>query len=193
MARVLIFIFSITALISCSKNKEASTIPPEVIPANLFGSVYDFNMTPLDITTPDKGFFSLIMNGTLYKVVFNAVDEAAANATIRFASDSILMADSREYASLGRDVISYWPVAENEIEVFFKDGRKINGYFDENTKFGGTFGEQVIAQWRDPADPAKPNQKARSDIRNLVRRYADKDGPGPENAPVYLSVTVSKP
>jgi hypothetical protein len=50
----------------------------------------------------------------------------------------------------------------------------------------------VISTWRDDADPTKPNDKARADLKEFVRRYQDKDGSGPEGAPVYLNVTITK-
>lgn len=193
MPRLLVFLFLFIALISCSKKEDESTIPPAVIPDIIYGTVYEFNVTPLDMTTPDKGFFSISADNTLYQVVFNATDQTQSNAILHFTSDSILTEASREFANLGRDAIAYNPVAANEIEILFKDGRKILGRFDANTSFGGVFGEQVIAQWRDPTDPAKPNQKAKDDLRNFVHRYADKDGPGADKTPVYLFVTVSRP
>lgn len=193
LMRLLVFLLLITALISCSE-KEEGTIPPAAIPDEIFGFVYEWNVTPLNITTPDKGFFLIIMNGTFYKIEFNATDQAQANATLRFAADTVLTDDSREFTNFGRDAIAYFPIKENEIEILFRDGRRVFGLFDvNNTIFSGTFGEQLISQWRTPGDPTKPNQKAKDDIRNLIRRYSDKDGPGPNVTPVYLSVTVSQP
>src|SRR5215218_604298 len=191
MHRFLVFLLLITALISCSKKEEQRSLPPAVIPDIVSGSIYEFNVTPLDITTPDKGYLVILMNDVMYKVAFNATDSAQSNAVLYFASDSILTNDSREFSNRGRDAIAYYPVAENELEILFKDGRKVVGRFDANTSFGGTFGEQLIAQWRDPADPAKPTQKAKDDIQNFIHRYADKNGPDVGTTPVYLSVTVS--
>ncbi len=191
MPRLLVLLLLLTALISCSKKEEEQT-PPVVIPDVINGTITEVNVTPLDITTPDKGSLLVSANNTIYKVEFNATDQLQSNATLNFESDTILTNDSREFANLGKDAIAYNPVAENEITIYFKDGRKISGGFNFNTSFGGVFGEQLISQWRDPGDPAKPNQKAKDDIRTFVQRYTDKDGSGPDITPVYLSVTVSK-
>ena len=123
---------------------------------------------------------------------FNAAAESASNAYLVFASDTILIDQSREFTNLGKDAIAYTPVAVNQITIFFHDGRKITGSFNSNTSFGGVFGEVLIRQWRESNDPAKPTQKAKDDIIKLIHRYADKDGPGPEIAPQYLFATVSK-
>ncbi|HEX8675730.1 MAG TPA: hypothetical protein VF700_00835 [Segetibacter sp.] len=192
MRRIIVLLLLINALISCSKKEEALN-PPVVIPDIINGAINEINVTPLDITTPDKGSLSISMNNTNYKVDFNATDEAKSNATLFFGSDTILTDESREFASFGKDAVAYRPVGANEITINFKDGRKISGRFDPITSFGGVFGEQLISQWRTSNDPAKPNQKAKDDIRNFVQRYSDKDGPGSGNTPVYLSVTVSKP
>ena len=190
--RLSCFLLLLTVLASCSK-KEGTTLPPVVIPDKIDGVVYEFNVTPVNITTPDKGVLLISMNNTLYRVEFRAAEQAASNAVLHFASDSILTNASREFANLGKDAVAYNPVADNEIDINFKDGRKIRGLFTHITNFGGTFGEQLIAQWRQPGDPARPNQKAKDDIRNFVQRYDDKDGPGPDMAPIYLSATVTKP
>jgi hypothetical protein len=191
MYRFLVLFFILSIFISCSKN-EGGTSTPDVIPTVINGSVTEFNVTPLDINTPGEGTFFIFANNTSYKVDFNAAAEAQSNARLIFASDTILTDESREFANLGKDAIAYYPVADNQIEIFFDDGRKINGLFDFNTSFGGVFGEQLISQWRNPNDPSKPTQKAKDDIINLLHRYADKDGPGPETAPEYLFVTVTK-
>jgi len=191
MQRFLVFLLLLIAFVSCSK-EEGAPVQPVEIPAIINGTVYEFNVTPSDITTPDKAFLLILMNNTMYRVVFNAADSVEANAVLRFATDSILTKESREFSNQGRNALAYYPVNENEIEILFKDGRKVDGLFDPGvTNFGGTFGEQLISQWRDPNDPAKPTQKAIDDIRNFVRRYADKDGPGPDAKPTYLSVTVT--
>lgn len=190
MYRLLVLLFVLNALISCSKN-EAGPTPPVVIPDIINGVINEINLTPSNITTPDKGLLLISANNTIYRVVFDATDQPQSNAILYFESDTILTDDSREFANFGKDAIAYNPVAENEITINFKDGRKISGMFDPYTSFGGVFGEQLISQWRDPGDPAKPNQKAKDDIRNLIRRYSDKDGPGTDITPVYLSVTVS--
>lgn len=194
MRRCIVFLLLLAVFVSCSKEEKGGALPPSVIPNIISGTVYEINVTPLDITTPDKGFLTIFMNDVLYKVQFDATDSSQSNARLYFATDSILTSESREYANLGRDAIAYNPLAENDIEMIFKDGRKVLGHFSDGvTSFGGTFGEQVIAQWRDPTDPSKPTQKAKDDVRALVRRYADKDGTGPGSTPTYLSVTVSKP
>ncbi|MEJ7679667.1 MAG: hypothetical protein WKG06_17765 [Segetibacter sp.] len=191
MGRLLVLLLLLNALISCSK-KEEGLLPPVVIPDIINGTINEIDVTPLNITTPDKGSLLISANNTIYKVEFNATDQSQYNAILFFESDTILTNDSREFANLGKDAIAYNPVAKNEITINFKDGRKISGMFDPGTSFGGVFGEQLISQWRDPSDPAKPNQKAKDDIINFIHLYADKDGPGSDITPIYLSVTVSK-
>jgi hypothetical protein len=178
------------ASISCSKDEEAP--PPDIIPEVINGVIKEFGVTPVDITTPDKSTFSISMNNTMYKVESIAVAQSQSNAILFFASDSILTDESREFANLGKDAIAYSPVAQNLVTVTFNDGRKVSGSFDGSTSFGGVFGEQLISQWRDPADQTKPNQKAKDDISKFVTLYSDKDGAGPDNSPVYLLVQVSK-
>lgn len=192
MCRLIVILSFVASMISCAK-KEDGTIPPAVIPDIINGFVTEVNVTPLNITTPDKGSFLISVNNTIYKVEFDAADEAQSNATFRFVTDTILTAQSREFANLGKDVIAYNPVAANQIEIRFNDGRKVSGQFTSYTSFGGVFGEQLISQWRDPADPSKPTQKAKDDILNFIHRYSDKDGPGADITPTYLLVTVSKP
>jgi hypothetical protein len=182
-------LFAVT-VISCSKDK--TELPPVVIPDIINGTVREITVMPIDITTPDKANFTISMQNVIYKVEFNAVPEGESNATIFFASDSILSADSREFANLGKDAVSYNPLRENEVIVIFKDGRKVDGLFDFNTSFGGTFGKELIDEWREPNDPAKPNKKANDDIMEFVRRYDDKDGSGPGVEPIYLNATVTK-
>src|SRR5215203_2592760 len=104
MPRFVTLLSLVIALVSCSKNEGGQTIPPAVIPDIIRGTINEFNVTPLDVTTPDKGFLSIAMNDVLYKVAFNATDSAQSNAVLYIATDSILTADSREFASLGRDV-----------------------------------------------------------------------------------------
>src|SRR5688572_25176816 len=191
MYRFLMLFVVVSTFISCSKN-ETGPPPPVVIPAIIDGAITEFNLTPLDITTPNKGTFLISANNTNYKVDFDAAAQASSNAILIFESDTILTDQSREFANLGKDAITYNPVAENLISIFFDDGRKVTGSFNLNTSFGGVFGEATISQWRDPVDPAKPTQKAKDDIINLVERYSDKDGPGPETTPQYLFVKVSK-
>lgn len=178
-------------ILSCSKNDD-NTSPVAVIPDIINGHVMEIMVTPVDSTTPGTGSFLIWMTNTIYKVDFNATAQTQSNAVLFFDSDTILTNDSREYANLGKDVIAYRPVGVNEITVAFYDGRKITGGLDAETSFGGTFGEALISQWRSSPEPTKPTQKAKDDIQNFVRRYDDKDGDGPETAPVYLSVTVSK-
>ena len=189
MSRLLVFLLMLTASVSCSKNDKG--VPPAAIPDMIDGVLLDINVTPLNITTPDKGLILISMNNTRYNVEFNAVAQAQSNATLVFASDTILRDDSREFANLGKDAVSYNPVGPNEITIRFNDGRKIFGWFDPNTNFGGVFGEQLISQWRTANDPAKPNQKAKDDISYFVKLYRDMNGPAPGITPVYLSVQVS--
>jgi hypothetical protein len=178
-------------LVSACSDK-TNTLPPVVIPDIIFGEVIDFNVTPVDITTPDKGAFSVLMNNTIYKVVFDAVDQAQSNATLAFVNDTVLIDQSREYAYLGKDIIAYNPIKENEITLTFTGGRKVSGLFVLNTNFIGTFGETLINQWRDAADLTKPNQKAKDDLRNFIKHYEDADGSGPGTDPIFLSAQVTK-
>src|SRR4051812_43745030 len=159
--RVAFALFLISA-VSCSNDEKG--LPPVVIPDNISGPISEVMVTPIDITTPDKGSLLVSMNNTGYKVEFNAVAQAQSNATLSFASDTIIRDDSREFANLGPNVVAYNPVGPNEITIHFNDGRKIIGWFDPNTNFGGTFAPTLIATWRDPLDPAKPTQKAKTDI-----------------------------
>ena len=191
MYRLLAAFILFAAFISCSKSDDTST-PPVVIPDHIEGEVTEVTLTPIDINTPDKGQFLISSNGTSYKVTFNAADQAASNAFLVFETDTILTDSSREYTNLGKDAISYNPVKSNLLSIFFNDGKKITGSFDLNTSFGGVFGEALIAQWRSAGDPSRPTQKAKDDLMNLVMRYADKDGPGPETGRQYLVVTVTK-
>jgi hypothetical protein len=190
MRRFFVIVLILYACISCSKNN--SELPPGVIPSEINGVITEIDVTPINITTPDKGTFLISMNNTIYKVVFNAVVQAQSNAVISFATDTILNNESKEFANLGKDAIAYNPVKENEVVINFNDGRKVSGQFTLYTSFGGIFGEQLISQWRDSIDHTKPNQKAKDDIRNFIKRYGDIDGPGPDNTPVYLSAQVSK-
>ncbi|HZI54600.1 MAG TPA: hypothetical protein VFD56_12880 [Chitinophagaceae bacterium] len=187
----IVFLLISAFFISCSKDDKGQPTP-DPIPDVINGVITEIDLTPVDITTPGTGRFFISANNTRYQVEFSAVALAASNATLTFDTDTILTDQSREYANLGIDVISYNPVKENQIIMSFNDGRRVTGVFDFNTSFGGVFGETLISQWRDPSDPSKPNQKAKDDIINLVRRYGDKDGPGPEIAPQFLFATVSR-
>lgn len=191
MFRHLVLLFVFGNFISCTKN-ENKTPPADTIPVVINGSVAEITLTPLNITTPDKGNFFIFSNNTRYFVEFTATSNAQSNAIIIFDTDTILTDDSREYANLGDDAVSYNPVKSNNITLVFNDGRKVNGIFDLNTSFGGVFGKAIISQWRTPGDPTKPNQKARTDIINLIHLYGDKDGPGPEIAPQYLFAKISR-
>jgi hypothetical protein len=191
MYRLLLCFIVCGFFISCSKN-ENNTPPAGVIPDVINGSVTEIILTPINITTPDKGTFFIFSNNTRYTVEFNAVSNAQSNAILIFDSDTILSDDSREYTNLGNDAVSYNPLRNNNITLILNDGKKVNGFFDIKTSFGGVFGEAVISQWRTPGDPTKPTQKAKDDIINLVYRYGDKDGPGPEIAPQYLFAKISK-
>jgi hypothetical protein len=190
MFRLCVFLFVLIASLSCSKHE--TDLPPVVIPNIIDGVLLEITVTPQNITTPDKGSLLISMQNTIYKVDFNAVAQAQSNATLFFASDTVLRDDSREFASFGKDAISYNPVGPNEITIRFTDGRKIVGLFNPGTSFGGVFGEQLIAQWRNPADPSRPNQKARDDISNFIKLYRDINGPAPGISPVYLFVEVFK-
>lgn len=192
MYRFLVAVFFLCCLWSCSKDNGYPMPPPSVIPADLQGGITEFTLAPLDINTPDKGSFEVFANNTLYQVDFDAVPEASSNATISFRSDTILTDLSREFANVGPDAVAYFPVAINQVVVYFKDGRKVTGFFNGNSSFGGIFGAALISQWRTPNDPTKPNQKAMDDLIHLVERYADADGPGSGTSPQFLSATVSK-
>src|SRR5437868_9228081 len=110
MRNRLVILFLLTALISCSKQKE-ETIPPALIPDIINGLINEIAVTPLNITTPDKGSFLISANNTIYQVEFNATDQAQSNAGLSFSSDSILTNESREFANFGKDVVAYNPVA----------------------------------------------------------------------------------
>ena len=191
MYRFLLLCLALGSFISCSKD-EGNSPPPFVIPDIIIGNVAELSLAPVNITTPDKGVFFIFANNVRYQVDFNATTNAASNAVLIFASDTILTDQSTEFTNLGADAIAYNPVKENQIILVFNDGRKVTGAFDFNTSFGGVFGAATISQWRDPLDPSKPTQKAKDDIINLVHRYSDKDGPGPEVSPQYLFAKVSK-
>ena len=188
--RIAVILFLISA-VSCSNDEKG--LPPVVIPDNINGPISEIMVTPINITTPDKGTLLISMNNTMYKVQFNAVAQSQSNGSLSFASDTIIRDDSRAFANLGPDAIAYNPVGPNQIIFHLNDGKKIMGWLDVNSSFGGTFGQTLISTWRDPTDPAKPTPKAKSDISKFVSLYADKDGSGPGIAPVYLSVQVSKP
>ena len=191
MNRVFGFLFAVTLAYSCS-NKESGPTPQPVIPDKIVGPITEMMVTPINITTPDKGYFLISMNNVLYKVQFNAVPQAQSNAVLVFASDTMINNNSRAFANLGKDAVAYNPVGPNSLIIHFNDARRIDGTFNNQSSFGGTFGESLIATWKDPADPAKPNQKAKDDISKFIMRYSDADGSGPGIAPVYLNVTVTK-
>src|SRR5215213_2780347 len=144
MSRLILFLFVLTASISCSKTNKP--LPPVVIPDLIQGVLVEINVTPTNITTPNQGSLLISMQNTIYKVNFNAVPQAQSNATLSFDTDTILRDDSREFAQLPKDVVAYHPVGPNELTIRFTDGRKVFGWFDPNTTFGGVFGEQLIAQ-----------------------------------------------
>ena len=190
MLRLLVFAFVIVGSISCSKSN--NSLPPAAIPDVINGIVISFTATPTNITTPGRTSIVISMNNTRYTVELNAVSQSQSNALVLFATDTVLVDDSREFANLGKDVVAYNPVSANEITIRLNDGKKIFGYFDLNTDFGGEFGEALISTWRTPTDPSKPNQKARDDLKNFLNRYSDADGSGPGISPTYFFVGVSK-
>ena len=189
MARFLA-LFLVLGIFSCSKN-EVVQPPPPPIPGSFDGVINEIGLTPIDLNTPDKGTIYMAVNNTVYQIDFDAVTQSASNAILKFASDTILIDQSREFASFDKNTIAYNPVGGNLITISFTDGNKITGAFNLNTSFGGVFGETLINTWRTPGDPGKPNQKAKDDIINLVHRYADKDGPGTGTTPQYVFVKVT--
>ena len=190
MPRFFFLAFVVLALNSCSESSK--DLPVAAIPDVINGVVISFTATPSNITTPDKTSFVVSMQNTRYTVTLNAVPQSQSNALVLFATDTVLVDQSREFANLGKDAVSYNPVFPNEITIRFNDGRKVFAYFDLNTDFGGSFGETLISTWRVPNDPAKPNQKARDDLKNFLLRYMDADGPGPGVSPTYFVVDVAK-
>ena len=190
MGRFFVLALVVLALSSCSESSKDLPVAP--IPDVINGAVISFTATPSNITTPDKTSFVVSMHSTRYTVTLDAVPQSQSNALVLFATDTVLVDESREFANLGKDAVSYNPVFPNEISIRFNDGRKVFAYFDFNTDFGGTFGETLISTWRVPNDPAKPNQKARDDLKNFLRRYSDADGPGPGISPTYFVVDVTK-
>lgn len=190
MNRVSVFALSLMVFISCSKDDKPA--PPVVIPDIINGVVLELNVAPTNITTPDKGNFTVFATNTTYRVQFNAVPQAQSNATLSFESDTILTDASREFSNFGKDEIAYNPVAVNEVTIRFSDGKKVVAGFNAGTSVGGVFGEQLIAQWRTVGDPAKPNQKAKDDLKNFMKLYEDADGAGPGTTPVYLFAEVTK-
>ena len=189
MARFLA-LFLVLGIFSCSKN-EVIQPPPAPIPGSFDGVINEIGLTPIDLNTPDKGTIYMAVNNTVYQIDFDATTQSASNAILKFATDTILNDQSREFASFDKNTIAYNPVSPNLITISFTDGNKITGVFTLNSSFGGVFGETLISTWRTPGDPGKPTQKAKDDIINLVERYSDKDGPGPETAPQYVFVKVS--
>lgn len=181
----------LVGLISCSKDETTPPPPPE-IPNILNGDITTITVNPIDIVTPDKATLLISVQNSLYKVDFNASEQAQSNAVINFATDTILSEFSREFANLGMDEIAYNPLNPNDVTITFNDGRKVFGRFTIGTTFGGTFGRNLIEQWREPNDPSKPNQKAKTDLLNFIQLYGDRDGAGPETDPTYLSVTITR-
>ena len=59
----------------------------------------------MDSITPDKGIFLISANNTNYKVEFNAVAKSQSNASLEFATGTILTDECREFASMGNDKI----------------------------------------------------------------------------------------
>lgn len=190
MYRFFIYCFLFLTLFSCSKNEEPGV--PAPIPDIIDGIITEFSVTPKDITTPDKAFFLISLNSTVYKVDLDAVAQSQSNAELIFASDTILVSDSREIGNFGKDEVAYNPIKENTVFLIFNDGRKVTGTFQPFTVFRGSFGESQIAQWREVNDPSKPNQQAMNDITAFIRRYADRDGQGNGTEPTYIVATVSK-
>ena len=190
MFRLFVVASFVIVLNSCSKSENPVPVTP--IPDVITGGIISFRATPLNITTPDKTVFDISMNNTRYAVTLNAVPQTQSNAQVLFATDTVLVDQSREFANLGKDAVSYNPVYPNEVTIRFTDGKKLFGHFDLNTDFGGTFGESLISTWRTPNDPAKPNQKAADDLKNFLKRYNDADGPGPGVSPTFFFVEVSK-
>jgi hypothetical protein len=187
----LIYIILVAGLLSCSKD-ESTPPPPAEIPDILNGDIAAITVEPIDITTPDKAHLLILVQNTLYKVNFDASPQAQSNALITFATDTILSEFSREFANLGEDEVAYNPLNPNDVTISFNDGRKVFGRFTVGTTFGGIFGRDLIAQWRVQNDPSKPNAKAKTDLMNFVKFYADKDGDGPETDPIYLTVSITK-
>jgi hypothetical protein len=191
MSRFVVFLLLLANLISCSKDDD-KPLPPVVIPDIINGVVLELNVTPTNITTPQKGTVTVFATNTTYRVEFNAVQQAQSNATLSFESDTILTDASREFSNFGKDAIAYNPVAVNEMTIRFNDGKKVVAAFNAGTSVGGVFGEQLIAQWRSAGDPAKPNQKAKDDFKSFMKLYEDADGAGPATSPVYLFAEVVK-
>src|SRR5687768_5882266 len=134
MFRFIVKFLCVGVFMSCSKSDDQPQVTP--IPDLILGTVEDIAVTPVDLNTPGQGTMVIQMNGALYKVQFNATTEAQSNATLFFAEDTVLTADSREYGNLGQDFISYNPVRDNELEITFKDGiRKIQGSYTLATSF----------------------------------------------------------
>jgi hypothetical protein len=192
MYRLTIVLAAICVLVSCSKSSAPpTTITP--IPDIIIGQVREIDLRPVDINTPGQAFLVISMNDALYKVQFDATSQAESNATIFFATDTILVDESREFGNFGQDVVSYNPLYANELLIEFKEGgKRVSGEFNSNTSFGGTFGRDLISQWREASVPNKPNQKAKDDLQNLVRKYMDSNGDEPGIIPTYLAVTVSR-
>src|SRR5258708_796083 len=132
MHRLFVFCMVVGGFISCSKNQGGSA-PPDKIPDIIEGVITEFIVTPTDINTPDRGTFFINANNRRYQVDFTAAAQSASDAILRFASDTILNDQSREFTNLGRDAIAYNPLAPNEISILFNDGRRVTGTFDINS------------------------------------------------------------
>ncbi len=89
MYRYLLLFLVISTFISCSKKEEVPPAPV-VIPDVINGVITEFNVTPLNITTPDKGTFLISANNTIYQVDFDVAAESESNAILIFESDTIL-------------------------------------------------------------------------------------------------------
>ena len=183
---------SVLALSFFSCSKDDVSVTPTPIPNIIEGIVTEFRVTPTDINTPNKASFLISLNNTIYKVDLDAVPQSQSNTELLFATDTVLIDESREVGDFGKDEVAYNPLRENTVFVIFNDGRKVTGMFQPFTVFRGVFGESLIAQWRETNDPAKPNQKAMNDLAAFMRRYKDKDGPGNGTEPTYILATVSK-
>ena len=190
MNRVFLFLIAVIIGVSCSNKESGPT--QVVIPDKINGPILEMMVTPININTPDKGYFTISMNNIIYKVQFDAVPQGQSNAVLTFASDTMINSNSRAFANLGKDAIAYNPVGPNSLIIHFNDARRIDGSFGNQSGFGGTFGESLIATWKDPADPAKPTAKAKTDISKFISLYSDADGSGPGIAPIYLNVTITK-
>ena len=122
MLRIVVILLVLTSSFSCSDKD--NDLPPVVIPDTINGVIMEINVTPINITTPDKGSLLISMNNTVYSVEFNAVNQSQSNATLFFASDTIIRDESREFSNLGKDAVAYNPVGPNEVTINMYDGKK---------------------------------------------------------------------